>query len=1093
MLEIYETFHESLRRKSAEDNFEKHPTHKNSDIEIKLIDKWTRALGGNDCRTLNKRLKWDDLTSRKIQDIAEPFKGESLESERVKQNARRFFQEIRNGIIDFSVEPCLNLPFIHLWLPGCAYMKSFLKSEIEALQLDIRIDELAYSKLMNSLLQRISTAVDKVLMSEFNKRRTPGIALMAQINGLDKTNSAGIQDEYYRKFIKNIQLEGLNKLNDTYPYLSRRIGQIITYWIDSSIEMLSRISDDKSVIQREFDLNGPLVLHDIEVGCGDSHNKHRTVVICELECISGQLKKIVYKPRCLGLEKKYNEALLKINSWHQGSPFKTLLVVNKNGYGYCEYLSQEPCSSIEQLNQFYFNLGQLTAILHVFGAVDCHYENLIAHGNKAVLIDAETLFQPEEGVVFNVNSITSKTASGEIGLKVERSVLRTGILPGWLLNGEGKSTLDVSVLARAKQNQFETDVDGWISPNTDGMIPGKITITKRVASSPAQNHQMCNIGDFSDSFMCGFREEMESIVVHKALFTSKGGLLDSFQNVHRRIILRSTNVYGKILNQLTLPVAQKSKVEQGLMLEQLARAFINEDTKSRGWPIYLAEVRQLEFQDIPSFTHTIDSVNLPVPSEGTEVRNFFAKSGLETARMLIDDLNYDEVAFQLNIIKGSISCISSQDFQRSVTCRADFSSIFKSASKAEIGKRLFEYMASEKICAPNGEIGWLGHELTRDNNSYRFTLLGDDLYSGVQGICLLDSLLSPEANPDDAINFLDKYNSDIINNQSNIKDYWWKSRPLGMGGAAGILWSLYYLGQHQNKDLSQLASNLQSLLLEGLTPEIIYADQFLDVLTGCSGLVGYLLRNRADHTDQLTTVIANHLIAQQDDQGGWPTVSPSSTSLVSLTGFSHGAAGIIASLAKIGTTYSSDQCFQSAKKGLNFESLHFSVDHKNWVDLRVPGKLGFMNTWCAGAPGIALGRACLYSTKLWNQNIEDDLNIALSTTIKQGIRYSDDLCCGNYGIASILNIIADKIPSNAYKQVGRVDLAEHAIYLQDSALSRAIKNKGFITAGSKQTNQKMFGMFNGLSGIALAEISSSKVNGVKPTMALMDILTSGLI
>lgn len=95
------------------------------------------------------------------------------------------------------------------------------------------------------------------------------------------------------------------------------------------------------------------------------------------------------------------------------------LELEKVDYGWTEEVVRKECIDSEEVTNFYKRVGVLAATAYVLGIGDLHYENIIAHGEFPVIIDAETLFQHMDPLY----QWTGKTTNFY-------SVLSSGIFPG---------------------------------------------------------------------------------------------------------------------------------------------------------------------------------------------------------------------------------------------------------------------------------------------------------------------------------------------------------------------------------------------------------------------------------------------------------------------------------------------------------------------------------------------------------------------------------------------------------------------------------------------------------------------------------------
>ncbi len=189
-------------------------------------------------------------------------------------------------------------------------------------------------------------------------------------------------------------------------------------------------------------------------------------------------------------------------------------------------------------------------------------------------------------------------------------------------------------------------------------------------------------------------------------------------------------------------------------------------------------------------------------------------------------------------------------------------------------------------------------------------------------------------------------------------------------------------------------------------PRFVEADQQWDVIGGCAGLIGPLLRLSTPKAIDFAVLAGDRLLAAQDANGSWRPASAQ----VGLLGFSHGTAGYAAALARLHQSTGEDRFLMGARRALLHEREHFHPDVGNWPDYRGQKPSGeghsYMTSWCHGAPGIALGRACLWDTSGWDEHCSDEISIALQTTATPDPAGMDHLCCGSLGLMVLLRDLA---------------------------------------------------------------------------------------
>ena len=113
-----------------------------------------------------------------------------------------------------------------------------------------------------------------------------------------------------------------------------------------------------------------------------------------------------------------------------------------------------------------------------------------------------------------------------------------------------------------------------------------------------------------------------------------------------------------------------------------------------------------------------------------------------------------------------------------------------------------------------------------------------------------------------------------------------------------------------------------------------------------------------------------------------------------------------------------------------------------------------MMAWCNGAPGIALGRLQLTALLDGEEEIEDDLALALDITRDAEESNFDFVCCGNMGRAEILLTAATRL--------GRDLLAA------SHALASGVADRGFLRQLEPTHPHYNPGFFRGAAGVGYA-------------------------
>src|SRR5581483_7169260 len=200
-------------------------------------------------------------------------------------------------------------------------------------------------------------------------------------------------EERFRSFVQQLcEPSAMLALLEDYPVLARQLITTTEYWLAYTLEILEHLSVDwKEICETLVVGDDPGLLTEITFGAGDTHCQGRSVV--QLRFSSGF--RLVYKPKSLATEVHFQTLLSWLNERGKHPAFRLTKVIDKGDYGWSEFVQASGCTSEEELERFYQRQGGYLALLYALMATDLHFENLIASGEHPVLIDLETLFQPD--------------------------------------------------------------------------------------------------------------------------------------------------------------------------------------------------------------------------------------------------------------------------------------------------------------------------------------------------------------------------------------------------------------------------------------------------------------------------------------------------------------------------------------------------------------------------------------------------------------------------------------------------------------------------------------------------------------------------
>lgn len=453
----------------------------------------------------------------------------------------------------------------------------------------------------------------------------------------------------FQDFLNQMQTPAkFHKLIYDYPVLARLLILILDNWLNFGLEFLSHLCADWPLILEEFSpgkLVGKLVRW--ESGAGDNHKEGRSVLKLGFE--SGF--KLIYKPRSLAIDQHFQKLLEWINEHIQiyygenSLLFKTIKVLNRDNYGWVEFIEPTECSSAQQIEHFYQRQGGYLALLYLLEATDFHQQNLIACGEHPVLIDLETLFQPHL-------KDSGELAPEKVALEsLSHSVLRVALLPERRYGGKETTGVNVSGLGGP---------GGQMSPQPVPILEGLGTDQMRVvckkveiagsANMPKLHGAPVDAGLYLEQFKLGFINLYELLSFYKTALIAEP--LAQFKKNQVRIILRPTYFYNKLLRESWHPDWLQNALERDRLFDRL---WVVTQVEPYMAQFISLERRDLLAGDIPYFYTRADSVAIYDSHDNEVVPNFFAASGFRAVQQRLEQLSPQDLKKQLSFIEASFA------------------------------------------------------------------------------------------------------------------------------------------------------------------------------------------------------------------------------------------------------------------------------------------------------------------------------------------------------------------------------------------------------------------------------------------------------
>ena len=996
----------------------------------KCVADWLAALGQE---SLTKRLEWDgfqagdnrwfdDDSGQQIEQIPDWVDVLWMVSKSGSANTAGndlAFSSYTRGI---PYAPWLS-PIV---TTGCEILEQRLSSLTPEIKFSLWHS--TRSDLLRSLTTQLSRICRYALAAVDSRSGFHGDALVRLLGFSDDRTSASTPKSNGVDFI-DFWLE--------FPVLGRLVGSTVLLWVESTAEFLTRLDSDSVGIDMHFaDIGMASGIASIQTALSDRHHGGRSVYILDFN--SGG--KLVYKPKPMAMEEAFGEFLTWCNARVPGPHLYAPKVMDRGGYGWCEFVHQAPCKDEMESRLFFERTGMLLCLFYVLHTTDCHYENLVARGDQPVLIDAETLISPDPQPIDD--SILFVGMSSNANIALFDSILRTGMLPRWTITDAGKTVLDVSGLGSDINDSTESPIGH-----------NRAMLGDRVLS--AADHQ--------NELIEGLTKMYRMLVQHRQALLSTDGPLAAMFEAPGRFIFRNTRLYGQLLDQSVHPDTLRSGFDFSVHFEKLARAFLPTTARPLQWPLFSDEMHSLLRLDIPHFGIRASSRAITL-ANGVEIPNALKMSGIEAVNKTIERLSETDLERQIGILKGSFLASRTRidDGMRvAVGSTVQESAELDSARLLLESKRIGDDIAAHALQSDSDGAEWVGLCFLSDADRFQLDVLGDDLYEGCSGIAIFLAALH---NVSGDTSYRDLSQASLARlrrlGDLNIEAGEWVARSFGLGGGVGVgswIYSLATVGKLLGDgSLIDAAIRMSRWFTEG----VVSRDNKLDAMSGAAGaLLGLLKLYDVSHADEVLVAArrcGEHLLRKQHIAGttigAWTTVSP-----LPLTGLSHGAAGIALAMARLYSKTAEGKFFDSSVAAIAFENAHYLEGAENWPDFRdteIGTSQAHTVRWCHGAAGIVLARVGCQKAGI--PQLEDDIERGLKAVKRRYIQDEDHICCGNLGRIETLLV------SGQFNK--RDELFGLAIEGMATVLSRA-KQRGHFQLFHGLRNVPNHGFFRGSAGI----------------------------
>lgn len=818
---------------------------------------------------------------------------------------------------------------------------------------------------------------------------------------------------------------GWTAIFEKYPVLAKLMAIRIQFWVEETEEFFHRFERDLPRLESAFGARGGLV--NLTAHHSDPHHRGRTVKIATFA--SGA--RVVYKPKDLAIDEAWGRLVAWFNGQQKDLKLRAPRVLAGAGYGWVEFVEAATCDTESEVVRYYRNAGALVCLLYLLGATDFHYENLIAAGDCPVPVDMETLLTHE----FKLPNGASYTQLAN------RTVLRSGILPGWEIASPNAEATDISGLGGF-------DGSGQPTPNV---------VTLR--------HRRIDPQRYLSHLVDGFETAYETVAASRRQLLAPGGALDGFKNSAIRLLFRPTEIYSKLMKRTLHPVFLTDGSSHSIEFEMLARYLLNSPPGHCDPRMFFAELDALEQLDYPLFEARTSEITISSNRQVTG-ENMLVTASFDNLVATVEAMSPADRERQVAIIRATFQAKAESPSAGQVFHRADIPSAPRKPSTDELiehALRIGRELQRNAIPEGNRSVNWLALEPVPKSDRYRLAPLSVSLYGGLPGTGLFLAALykvTGEARwAHLAAASLQSVRDRLTNNVDPDQARTYATEG-GIGGAQGL--GSIVFGFTRAADFLNEPAYLEDArkLAHLLTPRLIEADKTLDAMGGAAGAILSLLPLCESTGDErvleLVRRCGHHLVARQLPSGGWPTFMENKPPL---TGLSHGAAGIAYALLRLHRAAPDAAFREAALAGLRYEDSLLAPHLHAWPDLRYdatnPLRFNRTGSWCNGTPGIGLARlatAAIHSTP----EIERGIEHAVEHALHRPAPAIDTLCCGTFGNLDLLIMAAHHLH--------RPELLSTARRRAAALAQEAEEQNGYLLFGSSARSFHP-GFFRGTAGI----------------------------
>lgn len=611
-------------------------------------------------------------------------------------------------------------PFYDVLLPFRRVATLELRTKLNSLGLSI--SERAEAGLLDILLARLSSATIHVVDNELQTALAAG-SLLKQLGITPRQHLDGTPAGWMERF-------------NRYPALARMVSVAYQNWRNYIFEMLERLTLDRALLEEQMFAGKPLgTLGKVIGDAGDLHDQGRAVALL----IFDNGNRLAYKPKDLRLSVAFLNLVSQLNGLGLSPALHSRRMISRGQYAWEEWVEHQPCETAEEVDDFYFRMGQVVRLLQLLGARDFWLDNLIAHGGQPVFIDLEMAFQQAMALPTQLLS-----AEQEAFARLVETVVPMGAITMVTPIGQGIKAEDLGALTPVRE--FQTPFKfSYSSPMRALLAPHlkKNDNTKwyKTDYTPVLNGQPAVAAERFDHVIAGYKSMNAFLRANRDTLLSETGPFSDIGEFPLRHITRDTWSCLRIINDSTRTALLVDGFQRELFFEGLMKVAVDGNVADAQLVKVLeSEIDSMRDFDVP-LSRALPAQTKLLLSNGGEIHDYFAESALSRITDRLQSLDNFDVDEHCDFIRSGFATGPHQACWTPPATGKSRRSVPSREFWLEEAVKLGDFILAQGLRGAEGDLAWLGLIYHPDIDLRSVDVLRPDLLSGTAGLSVLFAAL----------------------------------------------------------------------------------------------------------------------------------------------------------------------------------------------------------------------------------------------------------------------------------------------------------------------------------------------------------------